>query len=62
MRLGARSEPLKIAIGLAVPAMEAWLRCGQDADISEATWAEGLQTHRYPCDKRVLKQRVYGTD
>jgi hypothetical protein len=34
---------LKIAIGLAVPAIEAWLLCGVDPHITEAAWINGLK-------------------
>jgi hypothetical protein len=35
-------EPLKIALGLAVPAIEAWLLCGVDPHVTEAAWINGL--------------------
>jgi len=50
------------AIGLAVPAAEAWYLCGRDETVSEATWGEGRTTGRPPYTRRELKARVYGTD
>jgi hypothetical protein len=51
------------AIGLAVPAAEAWYLCGQDERVGEAAWlaarAEGAPP---PYTRRELKARVYGTE
>jgi hypothetical protein len=54
--------PFKIALGVAVPAVEAWYRCGVDSHVSEAAWIMGLQSGTYPYTKNGLKQSVYGTD
>ncbi len=56
-----RSE-LKVALGLAVPTIEAWYRCGLDPHVNEATWIRALQSNEYPYDARRLKRDVYGTD
>jgi hypothetical protein len=53
---------LKVAIGLAVPAIEAWYLCGRDRRVSEAAWITGLQTRKFPYTKNELKKAVYGTD
>lgn len=55
---------LKLAVGLAVPAIEAWYRVGRDARINEAAWIQGHQSTppRPPYSKLSLKQDVYGTD
>jgi len=53
--------PLKIALGLAVPMIEAWLLCGVDAHVTEAGWINGLQTGRLPYPKESLKEKLYGT-
>jgi hypothetical protein len=65
-RLPARSasRPLKVAVGLAVPSIEAWYRVGVDGAVTEAAW---VQAHigprpRPPYTKISLKQAVYGTD
>lgn len=55
---GAR---LRIAIGIAVPALEGWLRCGVDPHVNEAAWERGLQSGDCPYSKAQLKQDVYGT-
>ena len=57
-------RPLKVAVGLAVPSIEAWYRVGVDATVTEAAW---VQSHtgprpRPPYSKTSLKQAVYGTD
>lgn len=53
---------MKSAIGLAVPAIEAWLRCGVDPNVSEGAWLRGLREGRLPYTKNELKVRVYGSD
>ena len=53
---------LKIGVGLAVPAIEAWYCCGRDPTVTESAWLEGLRTHRDPYTKADLKRAVYGTD
>lgn len=55
---GAR---LRIAIGMAVPAIEGWLRCGVDPHVNEAAWERGLRNGHCPYRKAQLKQDVYGT-
>lgn len=52
----------KVAVGLAVPAIEAWYLCGIGSGVSEAAWRAGLQTGNYPYTKNELKQRVYNTE
>lgn len=55
---------LKIAIGLAVPAIEAWLLCGADPHVTEAAWINLLQQPKHggmPYTKGSLKQQLYGT-
>ena len=54
----------KVAVGLAVPAIEAWYRVGVDATVTEAAWIQahtGLRP-RLPYTKASLKEAVYGTD
>ncbi len=56
--------PLKVALGLAVPAIEAWLLCGVDAHLTEAAWISGLNEPSLgsmPYTKSGLKQQLYGT-
>jgi len=50
------------AVGLCVPAIEAWLLCGRDTSITEAAWVEGQAAGRPPYTRRELKWRVYGTE
>ena len=50
------------AVGMCVPALEAWLLCGRDTSITEAAWMTGQQTGRLPYTRRDLKWKVYGTD
>jgi hypothetical protein len=53
--------PLKIALGLAVPAIEAWLLCGVDPHVTEAAWLNGLRGGGMPDTKGSLKRQLYGT-
>jgi len=54
--------PLKLAFGLAVPTIEAWLLCGVDPHVTEAAWANGLKERRgrMPYSKGDLKRQLYG--
>jgi hypothetical protein len=54
---------LKSAVGLAVPAIEAWYLCGVDPHVSEATWSRKLQqSERITYARNTLKKSVYGTE
>jgi hypothetical protein len=53
--------PLKIALGLAVPTIEAWLLCGVDPHVTEAAWINGLKQGQMPYRKRELKHKIYCT-
>jgi hypothetical protein len=56
----SKLRPLKIAFGLAVPAIEAWLLCRVDTRVTEAAWVNGLKEGPMPYTKMDLKQRLYG--
>lgn len=53
--------PMKIAVGLAVPAIEAWYLCGCDPEATEAGLTQ-RQDAKSPDLRKELKRRVYGTD
>jgi hypothetical protein len=53
---------LKVAIGLAVPAIEAWYLVGKNHQVGEAAWISGLAAGRPPFTRQQLKKEVYGTD
>ena len=53
--------PLKVALGLAVPTIEAWLLCGVDPHVTEAAWINGLREGQMPYTKADLKNQLYGT-
>ena len=55
-------ERLRRAVGLAVPAIEAWYLCGQDVRVTELAWLEGQGRGILPYTRRELKWLVYGTD
>jgi hypothetical protein len=50
------------AVGLCVPAIEAWLLCGRDTSVTEQAWLDGQVAGRVPYTRRELKWRVYGTE
>jgi hypothetical protein len=52
---------IKVALGLAVPAIEAWYRAGSDPQVTETAWIQGLKSRRPPYSRNDLKQAVYGT-
>ncbi len=56
-----RSRVLR-AVGLAVPAAEAWYLCGLDERVGEEAWLAGRAAGRSPYTRRELKLRVYGTE
>lgn len=56
-----RARVLRV-VGVAVPALEAWLLCGRDPGVNEAAWIVGQGTGRQPYSRADLKWRVYGTD
>jgi hypothetical protein len=53
---------LKLAIGVAVPAIEAWYQCGVNRQVSELAWTRKLQGQPCSYTRRSLKQAAYGTD
>jgi hypothetical protein len=50
------------AVGVAVPAVEAWYLCGRDERVTEEVWTNGQDTGVMPYTRGELKWRVYGTD
>ena len=54
--------PLRVAIGIASPAIEAWWLCKQHGEVTEASWENGLKNQTDPYSKGVLKQWLYGVD
>lgn len=62
-QLGPRPHlpSLKTAVGLAVPAIEAWYLRGRNPAVSEASWLQGRASGRFPYSVNDLKREVYGT-
>ncbi len=52
--------PIKTAVGLAVPAIEAWCLAGSDPHVTESAWIQALQTGKPPYTKSSLKERLCG--
>jgi hypothetical protein len=61
LRPRPHQAPLKTALGLAVPAIEAWLLSGVNPHVTEAAWINGLKDGRAPYTRPDLKNEVYGT-
>jgi hypothetical protein len=53
---------LKVAVGLAVPAIEAWFLVGKNHKVGEAAWIAGCVANKRPFTRDQLKQEVYGTE
>jgi hypothetical protein len=54
--------PLRLGIGVATPAIEAWYATGLDPHVNEATWAHAMRDKKFPYTKLSLKKLIYGTD
>ncbi|MFL5383063.1 MAG: hypothetical protein ACJ8GN_11150 [Longimicrobiaceae bacterium] len=54
--------PLRIAIGVATPAIEAWYAVGLDPHVNEPTWVQALASRQFPYTKASLKELAYGTE
>jgi len=54
--------PLQIAIGTAVPSIEAWYRCGLEPHINEITCLQNPQIGADFHTRNHLKRYVYGTE
>jgi hypothetical protein len=54
--------PIKVAVGLAVPAIEAWYLVGRNRQVRETAWMPGQQSRKPPYTKVSLKTEVYDTD
>lgn len=53
---------LRVAVGVASPAIEAWLLSHQRQNIHEEAWQTGLTTKRDPYSKLELKRYLYGVE
>ena len=53
---------ISTAIGIAVPAIEAWYLCGADPRASEAAWLQGGNSMRGASFRKELKRALYGGD
>lgn len=55
--------PLRVAIGVAAPAIEAWHLCGRDPRASEAAWLREMEQGAHPRHRvNEMKRALYGTD
>lgn len=64
LRPMAGKENFKVAVGVAVPAIEAWLLCGENSAANEANWINKQQEKRYSTynDRQALKVELYGSN
>lgn len=56
----AGRSPLRVAIGVAVPAVEAWLLAGRGVVRSEAEWIVARHEGRFQSVRESLKRQAYG--
>lgn len=63
LRKVSGKQPLQVAIGLAVPSIEAWLLAAHDPHPSEAEWLDALK-RGVSSRTRIneMKQKLFGTD
>lgn len=54
-------ERMRVAVGIAVPAIEAWLCCLQNSRVNESVWGR-RHTENILFDRKSLKKDVYGSD
>jgi hypothetical protein len=54
--------PIKTAVGLAVPAIEAWCLCGSNPNVSEGAWVRGMDERHLPYTATELKGLLYDTE
>jgi len=54
--------PVQVAVGIAVPAIEAWFRCGLEPHINEITYLQKPQIGADFHTRNQLKRYVYGTE
>jgi len=52
---------LRVAIGVAVPAIEAWYLVGREHQVGEAAWRVGVEANQRPFTRLELKELMYGT-
>jgi hypothetical protein len=62
LRPRAGQASIRVAIGLAMPAIEAWYLCGKYQDVGECLSAEQMAENRLRTTRKRLKVRAYGTD
>lgn len=57
-----RNSALRVSVGVAVPAIEAWYLAGVDPSVGEASWRQALAAGRRTSHtKEALKLSVFGT-
>lgn len=52
---------LKVAVGVPVPAIEAWYLFGKNPQLYEATWIRKQSGEHITYNRKSLKEEVYGT-
>jgi len=54
--------PLRLGIGVATPAIEAWYATGLDPHVNETAWVRAMRDKQFPYTKLGLKKLIYGTE
>jgi hypothetical protein len=55
-----QKRDFKVAIGVPVPALEAWLLFGVNSQVSENTWIRFQNGEKITYDRKKLKKELYG--
>lgn len=55
-------KTFRVAVGVPVPAIEAWFLCGINPHVNEATWIRKQNGERISYDRKSLKVELYGND
>jgi hypothetical protein len=58
----AGKETLRVAIGVPVPAIEAWYLIVKNPQLHEATWIRKQNGENITYNRKSLKEETYGTD
>jgi len=62
LRPVAGKDIIKVAVGVPVPAIEAWYLFGINPQLYEATWIRKQNGERIAYDRKRLKEEIYGTN
>ncbi len=62
LRPVAGKDKIKVAVGVPVPAIEAWYLFGRNPQLYEAAWIRKQNGETITYDRKSLKEEIYGTN